>query len=48
MNQLAVVTATKAPSLISAAGDRAAYRFLACFTAQIRDSHTRRAYSRAP
>jgi integrase/recombinase XerD len=29
------------------AGDRAAYRFLEFFTAQIRNSHTRRAYVRA-
>ena len=35
------------PSLITAAGDRAAYRFLEFFTAQIRNLHTRRAYVRA-
>ena len=37
----------KAPALISVAGDRAAYRFLEFFTAQIRNPHTRRAYGRA-
>src|SRR4051812_6701403 len=36
-----------APALIVAAGDRAAYRFLEFFTAQIRNPHTRRAYVRA-
>lgn len=36
-----------APSLVVASGDRAAYRFLEFFTAQIRNPHTRRAYARA-
>ncbi|MEE7462163.1 integrase [Methylobacterium fujisawaense] len=36
-----------APALIAAAGDRAAYRFLEFFTAQIRNPHTRRAYAKA-
>ena len=36
-----------APAIVGAAGDRAAYRFLEFFTAQIRNPHTRRAYVRA-
>jgi len=36
-----------APSLVAAAGDGAAYRFLEFFTAQIRNSNTRRAYMKA-
>ena len=47
MNQLVTVATAKAPALISAAGDRAAYRFLEFFTAQVRNPHTRRAYVRA-
>ena len=47
MNQLATLPATQTPTLITAAGDRAAYRFLEFFTAQIRNPHTRRAYVRA-
>jgi integrase/recombinase XerD len=49
MNQLATLSAsaTKTPTLITAAGDRAAYHFLEFFTAQIRNLHTRRAYVRA-
>src|SRR5690349_2482201 len=47
MNQLATLSAAQIPTLISAAGDRAAYRFLEFFTAQIRTPHTRRAYVRA-
>ena len=35
------------PSLVSAAGDRASYRFLEFFTARIRNPHTRRSYGRA-
>jgi site-specific recombinase XerC len=35
------------PSVISASGARASYRFLEFFTAQIRNPHTRRAYARA-
>jgi site-specific recombinase XerD len=45
MNQL--VPASHAPALIAAAGERASYRFLEFFTAQIRNPHTRRAYARA-
>src|SRR5260370_14747716 len=48
MNQLVILTATQhAPALVAAAGERAAYRFLEFFTAQIRNPHTRRAYARA-
>jgi site-specific recombinase XerD len=35
------------PALVDAAGDRARIRFLEFFAAQIRNPHTRRAYSRA-
>ncbi|MGC2222673.1 MAG: hypothetical protein WA624_10080 [Methylocella sp.] len=45
MNQL--VRADRAPTLIAAARDRASYRFLEFFTANIRNPHTRRAYARA-
>src|SRR4051794_41918563 len=47
MNQLATLATANAPALITAAGERAAYRFLEFFTAQIRNPHTRRAYVRA-
>ena len=47
MNQLAPITASRAPALVAAAGARASYRFLEFFTAQIRNPHTRRAYARA-
>src|SRR4051794_19272272 len=47
MNSLANLATAKAPALISAVGDRVAYRFLEFFTAQIRNPHTRRAYVRA-
>ena len=47
MSQLAPVVASRAPTLVAAAGARASYRFLEFFTAQIRNSHTRRAYARA-
>src|SRR3954470_16662064 len=47
MSQLVTLGAPNAPPLISAAGERAAYRFLEFFTAQIRNPHTRRAYVRA-
>ena len=46
MNQLVPVT-DRAPALIAAAGERASYRFLEFFTANIRNPHTRRAYARA-
>src|SRR5450755_4073961 len=35
------------PALIAAAGERASLRFLEFFAANIRNPHTRRAYSRA-
>ena len=44
MSQLAILGTVPAPALIAAAGDRAAYRFLEFFTAQIRNPNTRRAY----
>ena len=48
MNQLVTFTAAQhVPALIATAGERAAYRFLEFFTAQIRNPHTRRAYARA-
>ena len=39
MNQLVTLATSNAPALISAAGDRAAYRFLEFFTAQTRNPH---------
>lgn len=47
MNQLATLETIPAPSLITSAGDHAAYRFLEFFTAQIRNPNTRRAYAKA-
>lgn len=47
MNQLATLGSFPAPALVAAAGDRAAYRFLEFFTAQIRNPNTRRAYVKA-
>ena len=47
MNQLVALSRSPVPSLIEASGERAAYRFLEFFTAQIRNPHTRRAYGRA-
>ncbi|MDP4026614.1 tyrosine-type recombinase/integrase [Methylobacterium sp. NEAU 140] len=47
MNQLATLASYPAPVLVAAAGDRAAYRFLEFFTAQIRNPNTRRAYAKA-
>lgn len=44
MNQI-VPAAAMAPALIAASGERAAYRFLEFFTAQIRNANTRRAYA---
>ncbi|MDX7952136.1 tyrosine-type recombinase/integrase [Lichenihabitans sp. Uapishka_5] len=43
---LLVHNALPAPALVAAAGDRASYRFLEFFTAQIRNPHTRRSYLR--
>ena len=47
MNQLTILSGFSAPALIRASGDRAVYRFLEFFTAQIRNPNTRRAYVRA-
>jgi len=47
MNQLAPTVASHAPALTAAGGERASYRFLEFFTAQIRNPYTRRAYARA-
>ena len=48
MNQLTPLAPTHAmPALITAAGDAASLRFLEFFAANIRNPHTRRAYSRA-
>ncbi len=47
MNNIPVPVTVTLPSLVAAAGDRASIRFLEFFAAQIRNSHTRRAYSRA-
>jgi hypothetical protein len=41
------VRAHVVPTLIAAAGERASLRFLEFFAANIRNPHTRRAYSRA-
>ncbi len=47
VNQLIRITAPTLPALVTAAGDRAEIRFLEFFAGQIRNPHTRRAYSRA-
>jgi hypothetical protein len=47
MNHLIPLATANAPALVTAAGDRAPYRFLEFFTAQICNPHTRRAYVRA-
>ena len=47
MNQLVRITAPSLPTIVTAAGDRAEIRFLEFFAANIRNPHTRRAYSRA-
>jgi site-specific recombinase XerD len=48
MNQLTPLAPTHTlPALIAAAGDQATRRFLEFFAANIRNPHTRRAYSRA-
>ena len=48
MNQLTPLAPTHAmPALITAAGEQASLRFLEFFAANIRNPHTRRAYSRA-
>ena len=48
MNQLAPLSSRlPVPVLVAAAGDKASKRFLEFFAATIRNTHTRRAYSRA-
>jgi hypothetical protein len=48
MNELASFrSADASPALIAAAGERAGTRFFEFFTANIRNPHTRRAYSRS-
>jgi len=47
MNQLATTSTYAAPALVQAAGERACFRFLEFFTAQIRNPHTRRSYAKA-
>lgn len=47
MNQLVHLNTPALPQLVTAAGDTAEIRFLEFFTGQIRNAHTRRAYSRA-
>ena len=46
MNQLVPLPAQSLPTLVETAGERARWRFLEFFTAQIRNPNTRRAYSR--
>jgi site-specific recombinase XerD len=47
VNRLVPIIADRVPALIAAVGERASYRFLEFFTANIRNPHTRRAYARA-
>jgi hypothetical protein len=48
MNQLApIAVATRLPTLIAAAGDRASRHLLEFFAANTRDPRTRRTYGRA-
>jgi hypothetical protein len=48
MNRLvAISTPPKLPMLVTAAGERAGIRFLEFFAANVRNPHTRRAYTRA-
>src|SRR5271165_47268 len=48
MNELVPIAArTTLPAIIAAAGERASLRFLEFFAANIRNRHTRRAYSGA-
>src|SRR5215204_243674 len=47
MAQPVALAPSNISALINAAGDRATYRFLEFFTAQIRNPQTRRAYVRA-
>jgi len=47
MKQGLVITDSRCSAIVAASGGRASYRFLEFFTANIRNAHTRRAYSRA-
>jgi hypothetical protein len=47
VNQLVPIASATLPALVAAAGEHAAIRFLEFFAANIRNSHTRRAYARA-
>jgi site-specific recombinase XerD len=47
MNHIARIAAPALPVLVIAAGDRAGIRFMEFFGANIRNAHTRRAYTRA-
>jgi hypothetical protein len=47
MNQLTFLPRPSFPPLVAASGERAGIRFLEFFAANIRNSHTRRAYGRA-
>jgi hypothetical protein len=47
MNQPVVTVSQHTPAIVTAAGNRAAYRFIEFFTAQIRNPNTRRAYVRS-
>jgi hypothetical protein len=47
MTQLFPISSSGLPTLVVAAGDRAAIRFLEFFAANIRNPQTRRAYARA-
>jgi site-specific recombinase XerC len=47
MNWLAPIAVDRVSVVVAASGEKAAYRFLEFFAAQIRNRHTRRAYARA-
>ena len=47
MNQLVPISSHALPALVIAAGERASLRFFEFFAANIRNSHTGRAYARA-
>ncbi len=46
-SNLLPTVAERVPALIAAGGERTSYRFFEFFTANIRNSNTRRAYARA-
>ena len=47
MSELIILRSRAVPALVAAAGERASMRFLEFFAANIRNTHTRRAYARA-